>query len=90
MDKSIYHTGAWERLRLQVLNRDHWLCQFCLRNGRMAYAREVHHLVPVEDDPALALSPDNLVSLCRSCHEGTKRRGSGVPEPPAGVRVIRV
>ena len=56
MDKHIYHTGAWTRLRLQALNRDRWLCQYCLARGRFTYASEVHHLVPVEADPTLALT----------------------------------
>ena len=89
MDKHIYHTGAWNRLRIQALNRDHWLCQFCLREGRLTYASEVHHLVPVEADPSLALELSNLVSLCRTCHEGTKVRKAAAERAPAGVRVIR-
>ena len=89
MDKHIYHTGAWTRLRLQALNRDRWLCQYCLARGRFTYASEVHHLVPVEADPTLALTLSNLVSLCRTCHEATKSRGKGERTLPEGVRVIR-
>ena len=89
IDKRFYHTGAWTRLRLQALARDHWLCQHCLAQGRFTCASEVHHLTPVEDDPTLALTLENLVSLCRPCHEATKRHGAGPATLPAGVRVLR-
>ena len=85
----VRHTGAWQRLRIQALNRDHWLCRWCLGEGRLTPATEVHHLIPVETDPSRALDLDNLVSLCRVCHEGTKQRGAPKPSAPAGVRVIR-
>ena len=86
-----YGKGAWKRIRLQALNRDHWLCQECLRNGRITSAREVHHKQPLEEFPELGLELDNLESLCHECHEATKNQTRPAPRPmPKGVRVIKI
>jgi predicted kinase len=65
--------AAWDRLRKQVLERDRWLCQACLRNGQItalgvrARDHAVDHVVPKAyggtDDP------ENLEALCRDCHK---------------------
>lgn len=84
-----YHGMAWRRLRVKALERDHYLCQACLRQHILCPATEVHHLRPVEQYPELSLVLSNLESLCWPCHELTKSREheSKIPE---GVRVIRV
>ena len=86
----IYNTSTWQRLRRMAKQRDCYLCQECLRNKRITKATEVHHLQSVDDHPELALSLDNLVSLCRDCHEATKRRSKPERSIPASVRVIRI
>lgn len=89
-EQGFYGRSAWKRLRLQALNRDHWLCQECLRQGRIRQAREVHHLKPLEDFPELGLCLDNLESLCHECHEDTKIREDRKETPtPQGVRIIK-
>lgn len=70
------------------MQRDHYLCQECLRNHYVKAATEVHHIKPLEDYPELGLELDNLESLCWDCHELTKSR-KGKPMP-RGVRVIKV
>jgi len=68
--------AKWEKLRLQILARDQYLCQQCDREGRLTglvtgnprhpRAANVDHITPKAqggtDDP------DNLESLCRTCH----------------------
>lgn len=57
----------------------HPLCEDCLEQGRVKAAEEVHHIKPfmrgVDDTEkmALAVDPNNLVSLCHDCH--MKRHG---------------
>ena len=56
---------AYEGLRQQMLRRDGWRCQLC---GSMSNL-EVHHQQfrsHSGDD-----SDENLVTLCRSCHNET-------------------
>ncbi len=98
-DRGWYGKGSWKRARMQALNRDHWLCQECLRQGRVRTAKEVHHLKPLELYPELGLELSNLESLCRECHEATKeKKGVGRADPrekegkttPKGVRIIKI
>lgn len=83
-----YATAAWQRLRLMALQRDHYLCQVCRHHP----ADTVHHLIPREGRPDLAMSLDNLQSVCRQCHNQahpekghSKRKEEALP---AGVRVV--
>ena len=87
--QGFYHTPAWRKLRVLALQRDHYLCQECLRKKRIVKATEVHHIKPITDFPELALSLDNLECLCWSCHEETKSHGSA-STVPSGVRILRI
>ena len=105
-----YGTEAWKRCRAAALRRDHGLCQHCLAAGRrtvdssgrswQVMATMVHHIRHLDEHPELALSLDNLVSLCDRCHEAEhpeKRRRTGaacgapdIPAPAEGIRVERL
>ncbi len=85
-EQGFYKSITWKRARVMALQRDHYLCQECLKAGRMTMATEVHHVRPLEDYPDLALDLDNLESLCRRCHERTKHRK---PTPHPQVRIIK-
>ena len=73
-------TAAWQRLRLETLKRDRYTCQQCGdRNHKGRGSRinlEVHHIIAVCESPENALDPDNLITLCRSCHYKTHNYGS--------------
>ena len=68
----LYHSKAWQHIREQALERDHHLCQRCLKLGRVTPAVIVHHVVHLTQgnvhDPRIALDLDNLTCLCRDCH----------------------
>lgn len=90
--QGFYKKAVWLRLRQQALERDHHLCQECLKNKRFTPATEVHHIKPAEEYPELALTLENLKSLCWACHEKTKIRAKSgkKSEAPNGVRVIKI
>ena len=77
--RSFYGSVAWQRVRAYVKQRDKYLCQDCLKKGIYKPADEVHHIQPLTpdniEDPEISLNADNLVSLCKDCHEArhTKR-----------------
>jgi len=80
---------AWERLRNWYLKQNP-LCIDCQGAGVIRPAVVVHHIIPVEDDPSKRLDMDNLMSLCRDCHEirHQRKRGkgfnsAGLPENPS-------
>lgn len=93
-----YHTNAWKRLRAVALQRDGGMCQDCmdkLRDGlkvRPHRAEMVHHIIPVEERPDLALNLNNLRSLCNACHAARhpEKGGSHQDQPEHHMRVIRV
>mgnify|MGYP001114152568 CR=1 FL=1 len=56
---------SWKRLRDKYI-KQHPLCEMCLKEGRLTPVDEVHHILPVSQGGRS--TPDNLMSLCRSCH----------------------
>lgn len=67
--KALYHTGEWKHKRDEILRRDHFACQICKAKGRYTRADTVHHVKHLRDVPELALTNENLMSLCSACHE---------------------
>ena len=60
------YDSRWDRLRLQILKRDHHLCQACAAKGRVTPATEVDHQVPKAQGGTD--EPSNLAAICRPCH----------------------
>lgn len=54
-------TAAWKRLRLNVLERDSWICAYC--GGE---ANEADHIVPTIAGGKHTM--DNLVAACKKCN----------------------
>lgn len=81
-----YKTAAWRRMRAWVLARDCYECQACKRRGLVTKATDVHHIQHLSQRPDLALDPDNLIALCKSCHNAehpeklTKQKFENPPE----------
>lgn len=87
-EQGFYHRTAWRRIRVQALQRDHYLCQKCLAKKKITPATEVHHIIQLEDDPSLGLELSNLQSLCWYCHEETKHNKPDRYIP--GVNVLKI
>lgn len=71
--KRFYKSKAWQRTRAVAWARDKGLCVDCMKRGLITPAEEVHHIKELTtdniDDPRVTLNLDNLVSLCRECHQ---------------------
>lgn len=66
---SFYHSKKWKEKRQQVLRRDNYLCQRCLKEfDIITIATLVDHIVPSKIDWELRLDINNLQSLCDECH----------------------
>lgn len=64
--------AKWRKLRKRVMDRDSWLCQVCLKAGRITPATEVDHIIPKSkggDD-----SMHNLQGICRADHQAKSQR----------------
>ena len=65
---AFYKSAAWQKKRKQALRRDGWICKDCEQEGIITVAEEVHHIIETKDDWSKRLDIDNVVSLCKSCH----------------------
>lgn len=67
-----YRSAKWQKARLVVIAENRGICQMCHKRK----GTEVHHIIPVTDgnvdDPAIALSKDNLMLLCKECHDSIR------------------
>ena len=70
-----YKSKAWVAARQQALIRDNYLCQECLKRGRITRADTVHHKIELKEDWSKRLQLGNLVSLCAECHNRIHSRG---------------
>lgn len=70
--------GDWSNIRLLVLERDDWQCQYC---GETASA--VDHIIARSRGGRNEM--DNLVATCKPCNS---RKGNRTPEE-AGMRLLR-
>lgn len=80
--RAFYRSKAWRHaretyLRVPVRVLDGrmcppGMCERCFERGALVPAEIVHHrkhLTPQNiDDPSVALSPSNLMRVCRDCH----------------------
>lgn len=56
----------WQKLRLQIFERDKWTCRCCGNTSKTLHAHHKHYFHGTEpwDYP-----PEALVTLCEDCHE---------------------
>ena len=59
------YSGAWVHIRKQYVNT-HPFCEKCLGQGYIVPVEHVHHIIPLSEGGTN--EPDNLMSLCKSCH----------------------
>ena len=64
----IYNSIQWKDIRIKALVRDEMMCVICRRNGVDTQAKEVDHIIELQDRQDLAYKLDNLQSLCKTCH----------------------
>jgi 5-methylcytosine-specific restriction endonuclease McrA len=77
LSKRAIGSGKWQKLRIQILDRDGWVCVVCNKP-----AHTVDHIIPRSKGGDM-WSPDNLQSMCKS-HNSAKggRFFNRLPTPP--------
>jgi 5-methylcytosine-specific restriction endonuclease McrA len=55
----------WQKMRLEVLNRDKFTCQLCFDS---ASTPNVHHRYYLADTDPWEYPLESLVTLCETCH----------------------
>ena len=74
---NFYKSDAWKKVREEVILRAGGRCEICGKPGT-----EVHHKIHLTldnlDDPLISLNKDNLLLLCKDCHNKMHDRFEGV------------
>ncbi|MGL5440304.1 MAG: HNH endonuclease [Filifactoraceae bacterium] len=65
--QAIYISVAWKTARKRALSKSNFLCEDCIKKGRVTPAIDVHHIKPLKDG-GKAFELSNLKCLCRACH----------------------
>lgn len=63
--KEFYDSIEWKNCRIEILQRDEYICQCCGRKP----SKQVHHLNDPRYCPELSLDRKNLIVLCNLCHK---------------------
>lgn len=71
-----YASKEWQILRDYKYRLANGLCEKCLSQGIVKQGKEVHHIKPIETNWDMRLNIDNLVLLCRDCHNAIHDRQS--------------
>lgn len=72
--KKVYMSERWRRLRAYKFSCNP-LCEMCEKEGKVTPAEDIHHIVSFmsTDDvyrrKELAYDFNNLMSLCKKCHQ---------------------
>lgn len=64
---AFYASSQWKHARIAQLAKQP-LCEVCLQAGKVTKATIVHHKTEVREDWERRLDPDNLESICQTCH----------------------
>lgn len=58
----------WKHKRIQILQRDNFVCRLCLSKGIISNRNlEVHHIKSIMSGGE-KLDDNNLITLCHTCH----------------------
>jgi len=61
--------SQWNKLRTTYM-MNHPMCEVCNKQ----FAEEVHHIIPVLENPDLKYTVSNLQAVCRQCHYEIHKR----------------
>lgn len=68
-----YKSTEWSVSRAGIITRAKGICEKCGKVGE-----EVHHIIHLTihnvDNPAVSLNPENLILLCKDCHNKEHHR----------------
>lgn len=67
----VWNTIEYKAWRTSIFLRDNYTCKGC--NERGGYL-EAHHILPRRDFPHLTFELSNGITLCKPCHDKTRRK----------------
>lgn len=81
--KRFYDSARWRRFRRMIL-AERPLCEECCRYRLVIPGVHLHHVRSIENAPDLALEPDNVLVVCRTCHNRLEPRAGSAGSVPEG------
>lgn len=69
----LIHRKEYKRFRRRLFRNHPHICECC---GATDQHLEVHHVISVHDNPALALDEGNVRLLCHECHLAAHSKGA--------------
>ena len=78
--QKFYNSKEWRDKRDEVMARSNGLCVVCWRIGIIRNATSVHHIKKLREHFELRLDDNNLIAVCRDCHELVEVSCSSVEE----------
>lgn len=76
----LYASAEWKALLRLVYERDAYTCRRCGAGKKGPRSLHAHHVVPWAGNEALRRDPDNMVTVCRTCHEWIHSNGNAAQE----------
>ena len=74
----IWNTSEYKIWREFVFKRDNYSCKGCSIRNRKGLGKtvvlEAHHILPRRDFPHLTFDLSNGITLCKSCHDKTRKK----------------
>ena len=64
-----YVSSLWLHKRKEILRENKYQCKLCKQEGKYSRANHVHHIKHLRKFPELALEDNNLMPVCKECHE---------------------
>lgn len=65
---AFYNSKEWKAKRVEILNKNNYICVHCLKNKTLNTATCVDHITPLKIRWDLRLANKNLQPLCDKCH----------------------
>lgn len=72
--QAFYETAEWKAFASSIYRRDRRICRRCGRAPVGERAIHLHHVRSWTRYPALRMVAENVVTLCRACHDWTHSR----------------
>ena len=86
--EEFYKSQAWKKCREAYAQSKGWLCERCMKEGRLTIGEIVHHKIHLTPeniiDPSVTLNWDNLELVCRLCHAAEHGRAKRYKVDEAG------
>lgn len=61
---------VWTKKSEEIREQAQYLCEVCRDQGEISYEKlEVHHIIPLTENPSLLLEDTNLICLCVKHHK---------------------